>query len=75
MDCATGVTAEGEADEGIFVVEAENVELRASEGGPSLGQEFESGVAVGIPVDVAETVERAVSEGPPEPSRLAVAVA
>jgi len=58
---ATGVTAEGEADEGIFVVDAEDVELRASEGGPSLGQVFESGVAVGISVDVAETVELAPS--------------
>ena len=58
---ATGVTAEGEADEGIFVVEAENVELRASKGGPSLGQEFESGVAVGISAGVAETVELAPS--------------
>jgi hypothetical protein len=61
---------EGEADEGIFVAEAEAVELRGSEGS-SVG-EFELGVAVGISVAVAETVELTVSEGSSEPAGLAV---
>lgn len=72
---ATGVTAEGEVDEGIFVAEAETVELRASEDSPSPKQGFESGVGVGLSVAVAETVEVTVSEGASEPLKLDVAVA
>jgi len=61
LTIATGVIVEGESDEGIFVAEAETVELRGTEGSP-LGLESKSGVAVGITVAVAETVELTVSE-------------
>ena len=58
---SAGVVAEGGAGDEIFVAEVGTVELTSSEGSSS-GQ-LGSGVEVGIPVAVAETVELTVSEG------------